>query len=568
VTTVDLRPAGGSGLARAGRVAVIAIPVGFLLVLFVYPLATIVVTGLVGGRGIAPKPFVDIVTAPGLRGVLWFTVWQAVVSTGLTLLVGLPGAYVFARLDFPGRSVLRAAVTVPFVLPTVVVAAAFTALLGSRSPFGGVLAVLGVPGGRLTGTIWAVLIAHVFFNYAVVIRTVGGLWSHLDPRTEEAARTLGASPWQVFREVTLPLLRPAIAAAAAIVFLFTFTSFGVVLLLGGPRLATVEVEIYRATAQLLDLRTAAVLALVQLIWVVAALLVYGRLRRTRAGRQQLATARRTAHRPRGGERALLGANLAVMALLLGTPLAVLVERSFRTAEGYGLTWYLALGDNPRGSLLFVPPWEAVANSLGFATVATAIALVVGGCAAVVVTARRRGGRSGAAARVLDTVLMLPLGTSAVTIGFGFLIALDRPPLDLRGSVALVPLAQALVAVPFVVRLMVPVIEAIDARLREAAATLGAPPWRVWREIDLPIVTRALTVAAGFAFAVSLGEFGATVFLARADRPTVPVAIFRLLGQPGAANLGQAMALSTILMVLTAAAMLAIERFRARGVGEF
>ena len=567
MTTVGLRPA-GPGLARVGRVAVVAIPVGFLLVLFVYPLATIVVTGLVGGRGIAPKPFADIITDPGLRGVLWFTVWQAVVSTALTLVVGMPGAYVFARLDFPGRSVLRAAVTVPFVLPTVVVAAAFTALLGSRSPFGGALAALGVPGGRLTGTIWAVLIAHVFFNYAVVIRTVGGLWSHLDPRTEEAARTLGATPWQVFREVTLPLLRPAIAAAAAIVFLFTFTSFGVVLLLGGPRLATVEVEIYRATAQLLDLRTAAVLAMVQLVGVVAALLVYGRLRRGRAGRQQLATARRTAHRPRGGERVFLGANLAVMALLLGTPLAVLVERSFRTADGYGLTWYRALGDNPRGSLLFVPPWEAVANSLGFATVSTAIAVVVGGAAAVVVTARRRGGRSGAAARALDTVLMLPLGTSAVTIGFGFLIALDRPPLDLRGTVALVPLAQALVAVPFVVRLMVPVIEAIDVRLREAAATLGAPPWRVWREIDLPIVTRALTVAAGFAFAVSLGEFGATVFLARADRPTVPVAIFRLLGQPGAANLGQAMALSTILMVLTATAMLAIERFRARGVGEF
>jgi thiamine transport system permease protein len=156
----------------------------------------------------------------------------------------------------------------------------------------------------------------------------------------------------------------------------------------------------------------------------------------------------------------------------------------------------------------------------------------------------------------------------VTVGFGFLVALDSPPLDLRNSLLLVPLAQALVAVPFVVRLLVPVVEAIDPRLREAAAVLGARPGRVFREVDLPIVGRGLLAAAGFAFAVSLGEFGATVFLAQPSRPTVPVAIYRLLGQPGTANLGRAMAMSTVLMILTTAAILTIERLRVRGVGEF
>ncbi len=166
-----------------------------------------------------------------------------------------------------------------------------------------------------------------------------------------------------------------------------------------------------------------------------------------------------------------------------------------------------------GGAFLVPPIDAVANSLQYAAVATLIALLVGGLAAAALT--RRAGRF---TRGFDALLMLPLGVSAVTVGFGFLIALDRPPLDLRASWILVPLAQALVGVPFVVRTMLPVLRAVDSRLREAAAVLGASPWRAWREVDLPLVRRALLVAAGFAFAVSLGEFGATVFIAAPRQP--------------------------------------------------
>ena len=166
-------------------------------------------------------------------------------------------------------------------------------------------------------------------------------------------------------------------------------------------------------------------------------------------------------------------------------------------------------------------------------------------------------------------LSLPLGVSAVTVGFGFLIALDHAPFDFRGSSWLIPIAQALVAIPFVVRIVTPVLRAIDPRLREAAATLGASPARVWREVDLPIVARAALVAAGFAFAISLGEFGATVFIVRPDTPTLPVlVIYRLLGQPGPLNFGGAMAASVILMALTVVAILGIERFRVGAVGTF
>ncbi|MCK2140670.1 ABC transporter permease [Streptomyces albidoflavus] len=533
------------------------VPVVFFGIFFAYPVAAIVGRGLRQDGAWQFGALGEVLGDPDIGQVLWFTLWQALASTGLTLVVAMPAAYVFARLEFPGKSLLRAVVTVPFVLPTVVVGTAFLALLGR----GGLLDDLW--GLRLDTTVWAILLAHVFFNYAVVVRTVGGLWAQLDPRQEEAARMLGASRFRAWRTVTLPALGPAVAAAALMVFLFTFTSFGVVQILGGPGFATLEVEIYRQTAHLLDLPTAAVLTLVQFAAVGAILAVHAWTVRRRETALSLVDAAYAVRRVRGtGQRLLLGFVLATVAVLILLPLGVLVERALDAPGGYGLGYFRALMSADGGAFL-VPPIDAVANSLQYAAVATLIALLVGGLAAAALTRR-----AGLFTRGFDALLMLPLGVSAVTVGFGFLIALDRPPLDLRASWILVPLAQALVGVPFVVRTMLPVLRAVDSRLREAAAVLGASPWRAWREVDLPLVRRALLVAAGFAFAVSLGEFGATVFIARPDNPTLPVAVARLLGRAGDLNYGQAMALSTILMIVCVVSLLLLERVRplSRGAG--
>ena len=162
--------------------------------------------------------------------------------------------------------------------------------------------------------------------------------------------------------------------------------------------------------------------------------------------------------------------------------------------------------------------------------------------------------------------MLPLGVSAVTVGFGFLIALDAPPLDLRSSPALVPIAQALVALPLVVRTIVPVLTGIDGRLRESAAVLGASPLRVLADVDLAAAARPLLVASGFSFAVALGEFGATSFLSRPDRPTLPVVIYRLIGLPGGDNFGMAIAASVVLAAVTVLVVAGVERLGAGRLG--
>ena len=439
-----------------------AIPLLFLGIFFALPVVAILLRGLHPGHRWNLDVIGRVLRDPAYRKVAWFTLWEATASTLVTLVVALPMAALFAKFDFPAKRVLWALLIVPFVLPTVVVGTAFLALLGPGGTFG----------VDLQGTIWLILIAHAFFNVAVVVRTVGGLWGNLDPGLEEAARTLGASRWRAFREVTLPLLRPAIAASASIVFLFCFTSFGVVLLLGGLRTRTLEVEIYEQTTRLLQLDVAAALAILQLVGVTVALVLYGRYQQRRSVALGLRARGEVARRPRtAGERAFVVATLAFMALLLGSPLVVLVWRSFTTVGASGLSAWRALGTNRTDNALFVSPLEAVVNSLEFALAATVIAVTVGGLAAWAIAKRGAGG----GLRWFDAALMLPLGTSAATVGFGLLISLDRLPFDLRDSLWLVPIAQALVAIPFVIRTVVPVLRAIDEDLRSAAAVLGASP---------------------------------------------------------------------------------------------
>ena len=506
----------------------IGLPALFIGYLFLYPLGRMFWISLSGAG------FVEVFGSSRFREAAWFTLWQAAVSTVLTLVAALPVTWAISRFSFWGRDAIRALVTVPFALPTVVVGAAFLALSGR-----GIIAILA---------------AHVFFNLAVVVRTVGGVWSRIDPRVEEAAAVLGASPLRRLREVTLPLLRPALFSAAAIVFLFCFTSFGTVLILGGGRLRTLEVEIYQQAVSFLDLGTAGALAVIQLAVVVAVLVISARLQ-TRATELTLSSETNLS-RPRGRrQRTVVVAVVTATLAALAAPMAVLVVRSFDA----GATGWLELFANDGPAATRTLP--AIRNSLVFATVTAIIAVVIGGLASAALARRGRG------AGWFDTILMLPLGTSAVTIGFGFLVALDRP-IDLRGTLLLIPLAHAVVAIPFVVRVTLPLIRSIRHDLREAAAVLGASPARVWKEIDFPIIARALAVGAGFAAIISLGEFGATSFIARPATATVPTVLFQLLGRPGQVTFASAMAMAVLLAGLTAIIILSVDRLRAGTTGSF
>ena len=541
---------------------VILLPLVFLAIFFFYPLASITARGLAPQGAIDLSAFGKIAGSNFYRETLWFTFWQAAVSTVLTILAAFPAAYVMARYDFRGKSLISALTLVPFVMPTVIVAAGFMALIGPRGWVNEALkSLLNVDYAPLDiqNTIWIILLAHVFYNFAVALRLISGFWSNLDPQVTQAARVLGAGRWRAFREVTLPLLRPAILAAALLVFIFDFTSFGVILILGGPQFNTIETAIYRKTLIDFDLPMATALALVQLTCTFAMIIIYTRLQNRAVVPLDLRPRRITQQRPatRRAKALLLIVTISMLSLLL-LPLAAVIVRSFVVNNAPSFDNYLNLATNPRGSVLFVPPLTALGNSLLFAIVTTVAALIIGTFAAYTAAGKRRW------SRLSEPIWALPLGASAVTLGFGILIGFPT----LRSSWIMIPLAHSLVAFPFVVRTITPALRSIRSNLREAAEVLGADPARVWREIDLPILGRALLIGGAFAFAVSLGEFGATAMLARADMPTLPYAIFRYLSQPGSLNYGQAMAMSTVLMLVVALSLVAIDRFRLGEIGEF
>ncbi|GAP13817.1 ABC-type Fe3+ transport system, permease component [Longilinea arvoryzae] len=539
-----------------------SIPLLFLGVFFFLPLGTVFHLAFQPEMGGVRVSRSDVLQPLG------FTFWQAGLSTLLTLVVGLPAAYLFARFEFPGKRLLRVLTTLPFILPTVVVAASFNALLGPRGWINLLLMDwfgLATPPIQILNILGAILLAHVFYNTTVVIRVVGSALGQLDPRLEQAARVLGASPLRTLREVTLPLLRPALLSATLLVFLFDFTSFGVVLLLGGPRYATLEVEIYIQALQMLNLPLAGLLSAVQLACTLAISALNSRL----SGKRAVPLAPRLRgegiRKPRTWrERLLVGSLTAVLVALLVMPLAALGLRSVARLEGArgergavqnGLTldYYRELFINRRGSLFYVPPIEAARNSLIYAGTTVVIALSLGSLAAAALSQRSKINRW------LEPLLLLPLGASAVTLGLGFIVAFNKPPLDSRSFPLLVPIAHSLVALPFVVRTLQPAMASIPQSLKQAAAVLGASPLRAWLEVDLPIIARAALVSAVFSFTISLGEFGATSFIAQTDMPTLPVAIYRFLSQPGGLNYGQAMAMATLLLVVCALGILVIER---------
>ncbi|ALG84116.1 iron ABC transporter permease [Gordonia phthalatica] len=512
------------------------IPALFVAVLFVWPIVALVRrAGEVGGGSGVGDRLADV-DGWHLLGV---TLLQAAASSALSLLVAAPIVWLLATVRLRGAAVLRVIVTVPFVLPTVVVGVAFRALLTGPLDF------LGVDGGWV-----AILMAHVFLNVAVVVRVVTAAWLQVDPRTVEAARSLGATPLRAFWDVVVPRIAPAIAAAAALILLFCSTSFGVIVILGNGTARTLETEIYQQAIAEFRIPEAVALSMLQ-IAVVAGALVVARLVGSRGTVSGVSAAGREGRRPvRGWLWAPVAATLAWLGLWLLLPVASLAVRSVRPdGREWTLAGYRALADTTYGDSAL----GALRYSVTSALAAMVLAVVIGFLVAVSVT---RGG--GWAAQVTALLAVLPLGVSAVTLGFGYLLVVSTLPPELSQSPLVIPSVQALLAVPVVAGIMIPALAQVPRGLRDAARVLGARPLWVLISVDVRLTVRSLCAAAGFAFVMAIGEFGATTFLARPDTTTLPVMIGSLMAKPGLDNLATAMAASVVLVTVSAAVIAAIE----------
>jgi thiamine transport system permease protein len=557
---------------RASKQLIWILPILFFIGFYFYPMGSIFWrTFGMSGNEVSAHPINWTITGKAVG----FTFFQATLSTFFTLLIGLPASLLFGRFSFRGKKILRIFSTLPFILPTVVVAAGFNALIGPNGWLNLLLMnimQISSPPIQLLNSVPAIVLAHVFYNTSIVIRVVGVAWEQLDRKIENGARMLGASPWNVFRKITLPLLMPAILAAAILVFLFDFTSFGVILMMGGAKYTTIEVEIYIQTMQFLNLRMAGMLSLIQLTF--SMLLTFLSLQLGK-GKQVLIVpviaGEGLKKADRTIEKIFITITAGVLMVFLVSPTVALLLRSFLSFTGttstngfqkmrFTLEHFLGLSINDRQSLFFVPPIAAVKNSMLYAVASMAISVLLG---SIISFGNSRNSRS---KRWLNLLIMLPLGTSSVTLGLGYLTVFSSSPGSIRWYPVLIPIAHAIISLPFVVRIIQPAIQAIQTNLYDAAMTLGVPEKKLWREIDLPLIRGPLISAAIYAFSISLGEFGATSFLSRPEYPTMPLAIFRYLNLPGTDNYGKAMAMAAILLLICAIGFALIERLQVKRGG--
>ena len=482
----------------------------------------------------------------GLLGTMWHddylrwrVVWsllQAAITCGLALLLGLPVAWVLARFEFTGRALVLRLLMLPFVVPTLVAGMGVLALWGPRGVLNQAISfVLGAGHSvDLQGTPWLLLYGNLFFNLCVVVRAGVDALSQVSASRVAAARTLGASPWRAFWRVEWPAILPWLASALCLVFLYCFSGFGLALLLGGQRFATVEVEIYTLVAHELKLAEASVLSLAMVVLTGGVALAYGVLEK-RLSTPVRGDAIALKNVRTAGQQAGVAGALGILFVVCAAPLLAILWRAASVLVSNSAVWQVL-----RDDALFQALW----NTLRFSAMALLMATLLG--LAHALAAQR--------SVALRTAAFLPFVVSPVTVAFGLLLLYP----SWTASLPLLLAAYALLAYPFVAKSVAAALDSLPQHLGQAALTLGATPWRVFWRVTLPLVAPALRRGMAFAAATVLGEFAVTLFLSRPEWATLTTLIYQRLGRPGAANLDAAMVLACLLMALALAAFMLIE----------
>ncbi|AHF80992.1 ABC transporter permease [Thermococcus paralvinellae] len=529
---------------------ILIIPITFLILFFYLPLISIIHEGL-WDNGFTLKYLKAVLSNSYHRRIIFFTIEQALASTLLTLALGLPGAYIFAKYDFPGKSFVKAILTVPFVMPSIMVALGFILLFGKQGFFTQLI-------GRDLGILYswkAILIAHAFYNFPVVVRMVSYLWQRINPHYEEVAMSLGAKGFTLFRKVTLPMLLPGIFASSMLTFIFCFLSFSIPLILGGYKYATIEVDIFTSIMTLLDFKIGSALAIIQIILSFAFMYIYIKSLDMYAKAEEQRIFRKpqqlTLRELASLKGLLIGIYSLIVFIFIISPLLAVLYDSLIFQGKFSLEWYRRVFSAKYNPIFGANTLIAIKNSLlfGFSSVllSTTIALII----AYALHRWQFKGKN-----IFEALVMLPLGSSAITLGLGYIRTFHKPPLELLGTWYIIVFAHTIIAYPFVLRAISAVLKKIKPNLKEAALSLGAKEWQAFLKVELPLALGGIIVGAIFAFAMSIAELGATYMLYQPEYTTITIAVYRFLS---ARQWGSASALSVILMIVSAVSFMIIER---------
>jgi thiamine transport system permease protein len=519
------RPLAGTGagtgaaadaFSRAGAalapLALAALPLSFLVLMLVAPVLRL---GLEAATQ-STLPWAQVLGSAYVQRVVLWSVLQAGLSCVLVAALALPIAWALARLQFAGRGAVLRLLMLPFVVPTLVAAMGVLALAGPQGLAQRWLEL------DAQDTPYLLLYGNVFFNLPLAVRAgVDGL-QRISAAQLAAAQSLGAAPWRVFWRLEWPQLQPWLASSLCLVFLYCFSSFGLALVLGGQRFATLEVEIYTLVAHELQLQQASVLALFSFALSAGLAWAY-----TRRERRLAAPVRAGALPPRAprsrGEHLTLGVALGLLLVCCAAPLLA-------------LAWRVALGGAQAWAVLLEPDvLQAARNTVVFSAAAVVVASTLGLLHAL--AARQ--------SLPLRTAVFLPLVASPVTVAFGLLLLYP----SLSSSLVVLIAAYALLAYPFVAKAVDAALDAMPVHLSQAARSLGATPGRVFWRVTLPFIAPSLRRGTAFAAATCLGEFAVSLFLSRPEWSTLTTLIYQRLSRPGRANVDEALVLASALMLL-------------------
>jgi len=533
-----------------------------LVLLFLLPLVSTLSRAFLDAEGdFSAKAIVEAVTSPYTMRIMAFTLVQAAISTLVSLLIGLPGAYLMATYQFHGKKIIRAICTIPFVLPTILVVLGFVIFYGNNGLLNRTLmALFGLqePPIKFLYSFSAVIVAHAFYNFPIALNLVSSFWEHMDNHCEQAATTLGAKRGKVFWSITLPRLMPAIISAASLIFLFCFTSFAIILVLGGgPKFTTLEVEIYRRARMTMDMGGAAALSIFSIFVTSLLLIWYSYTQRSMARQEAFSTGRqKLARRPATAVGRIVATVYALAAaVFVLAPLASIVARSFmapatRTSgEQFSLKWYRQLLGFSDATGHMGVALEAVLHSV---VIGAVVALATIPIALTVAAAIRR--KNTFSGMMMELLVMLPMAVSSVIIGLGYYLIASHLGGREMGFVMVV-LAHMVIATPFVLRTVLPEYRKIPLSYSQAAMTLGATPAKTFWSIEVPLLKTALITGGMFAFAISMGEINATLTLADSRLTTIPLVMYRLINSY---NYQGACALGTILILVCTIAFIAGE----------
>ena len=513
-------------MKHSSRVALLLLPSAAVVLMLLLPMLRLAAEGWSSSvDGPVDGSFFTIWQDDFLKWRLLWSFTQAVATCVLALGLGLPVAWVLARFEFRGRQLVLRLLMLPFVVPTLVAALGVLALWG---PQGVLSQLLGID---LQDTPWLLLYGNLFFNLCLVIRAGVDALGQVNAHCVAASRSLGATPWRAFWRVEWPVIAPWLTSSLCLVFLYCFSGFGLALVLGGQRYATVEVEIYTLVAYELKLAQASSLALWMLLLTGLIALAYAYVEKRLSVSTRLQPV------------ALRHPKTALNWLAVFGSMFVLFF--FCAAPILAIVWRALLADSQAwAALLDAETLQALWNTLRFSAVALLIATLLG-------IAHALGTHGSVAWRA---AAYLPLIASPVTVAFGLLLLYP----DWTASLALLIAAYAVLAYPFVTKAMTAGLGSLPDNLGQVARTLGANPLRTFWRVTLPLLSPALRRGMAFAVATALGEFAVTLFLSRPEWTTLTTLIYQRLGKPGAVNLDTAMLLACLLMLLSALVFMVID----------